>query len=113
MSFEELRAAARGWSSHNWSVQRPRTTIGNAGSPTDQSKLVGRSYGKAATVVSHLVDSQESVGSSPNVQLENTIALDLGHTTAFTMGKDSKSSRPKKMRMKEVKGETQTSKPLN
>ena len=50
---------------------------------------------------SQVISSQEEIQSSPSTQLETTIAVDIN--------KEGKVNRTKKRRLKEIKGETQTS----
>jgi len=101
MSFEELRAESRGWLDRDWAAQGPQRPPREALSVPDKTEepLIDFDEPPAAEGDAVLRDEAEA-RSSPEIQFDNTIAGDLS--------REGKISRPKKMRIKEVKGETQT-----
>jgi len=113
MSFEELRAKARGWSDRDWATEAKHSKNQEAGSDVGHGSesLVDNVAGSAEPLMVvedgfaranvDASQSQSDAQSSPSTQLDTTIAVNLNG--------DSKPERPKKMRIKEVKGETQTS----
>ena len=102
MSFEELRATARGWLNRDWAAESKQRS-----SSADQLTVAQRPDGLIALEQEYGINdtsempNQQDVYSSPSSQLETTIAVDIN--------KEGKVGRPKKMRIKEIKGETQTS----
>lgn len=102
MSFEELRARSRGWLNKDWGVQRRKARqIPSASAPTPQPVS-----SPASVNVDVAEDTQESL---PTLALtQNT---DNGSQPVIGKEK-AKPGRPKKMKVMEVKGETQTSKYL-
>jgi len=106
MSFEELRAQSRGWLNRDWGAER-------------------RAARQAASVLSSLPEPISSPASAIEDMGGNTqesqpaieAALRTDRRVEATSGKDTgregKPSRPKKMKVMEVKGETQTSRSLN
>ena len=102
MSFEELRAKSRGWLDKDWVVERSKEQATSA--PTlEQEHIVS-----PATVIDDVGgDTQESQPCSDVSQnTEGRIEL----KSSKDVDRESKSGRPKKMKVMEVKGETQTSK---
>jgi len=102
MSFEELRAKSRGWLSRDWaaeSKQRIAEESQTSTTPEPRSKAVG--------------EAEEDVGVRADTQglpeVHDSSSLPLDATIAVDIGRGSKAGRPKKMKIKEVKGETQTS----
>ncbi|KAL9630081.1 MAG: hypothetical protein Q9164_006595, partial [Protoblastenia rupestris] len=101
MSFEELRAKARGWLNRDWAAESKQRMAQEAqhNSAPDAEPLVAFEEENRCND-SQVISSQEEVQSSPSTQLETTIAVDIN--------KEGKVNRTKKRRIKEIKGETQT-----
>ena len=120
MSFDELRAKARGWFDRDWAAEtrHKKAEKGVARTRVEASTVVVRES-KPASDNSRLAESRSNNG-SPNSNLDSTrtldlghtIALDLGQTVAIDLGREGKADRPKKIKVKEVKGETQTSRSI-
>ena len=101
MSFEELRAKSRGWMNRDW-VLESRERIPELSRIRGAEDQVSTAASSKAAVVILQPDGPESdkkYGS--NSQLETTIAVDIGG--------EGRAGRPKKTKIREVKGETQTS----
>lgn len=100
MSFEELRARARGWLERDWApqVKSPATQRSRQDlSPQSSSLLVTKPLSPAGAVIA---ENSRDTSSEYQIPIETTIAVDLP--------REGKMTRPKKVKMKEVKGETQT-----
>ncbi|KAL6714595.1 protein kinase [Lecanora helva] len=101
MSFEELRAKSRGWLDRDWaskSRQKQRSPQ-NAQKepvvePTEVDPIPFESQSTQDT------QSGPDLHDSPNSTLENTISVDLT--------REGRSGKPKKTKIREVKGATQT-----
>lgn len=95
VSFEELRAMSRGWTSKNWRPQKQplKQISGNAEPPAE--RLVERAPGK------ELPD-----------QFNRKLALNDSHHSQPDQDENrgSKAGKARKSKLREVKGETQTSK---
>ncbi|KAL9125218.1 MAG: hypothetical protein Q9217_005536, partial [Psora testacea] len=101
ISFEELRAKARGWLARDWaaeSKQQLNRESQHTSAPKPEPLITLEEENVAKD--SQATESQQDFQSSPNTQLETTIAVDIN--------KEGKIGRPKKLRIKEIKGETQT-----
>ena len=105
MSFEELRAKSRGWLEKDWVVERSKEPASTA--PTLEQEHIA----SPTTVVDEAGgDTQESQPCSDASQnIDGRIEL----KSSKDVSRESKSGRPKKMKVMEVKGETQTSKFLD
>lgn len=102
MSFEELRAKSRGWLDRDWaaeSKQRMAEESQSRASSMPVMVIAAETQADAETVPD--VQSQPGTQDSTTTLLDNTIAVDIGRA--------SKGGRTKKMKIKEVRGETQTS----
>ena len=98
MSFEELRANSRGWLSRDWAAESKQRIAEQLSKRRVQSKPSEGLQEPQSTQNSQSgVDTRES----PSLNLDNTIALDLAQ--------EGKTGRPKKTKIREVKGATQTS----
>ena len=104
MSFEELRASARGWLNQDWRNQecQKRTIQDVQCEQTPTPALI--------PIQEALPQVQGSRDNSPGNHSENTTGLDLGQTVAFDFAHGNKNTKSTKTRIKEIKGETQTSK---
>ena len=102
LSFEELRASARGWLDRAWAAETKQSPLhSHAPSPERQYENLVASVNKVISQDAESTSSQQETHSSPSVQLETTIAIGIS--------KEGNVGRPKKMKIKEVKAETQTS----
>ena len=107
MSFEELRAQSRGWLTRDWTPQRNLTTASQV--EVAETHLVPKFELESQEDVQVSHESQSCEDSqpgpdthdSPDAVLENTIAIDIT--------REGKAGRPRKTKVREVKGETQTS----
>lgn len=110
MSFEELRAKSRGWFDRDWAAEnrlaRTRTREMNT---NERASLVELAKPENSLNGSHSLDTREDADSCAEAQIEDTTALDLGQTVAIDLGGVKKASKGRKMKVKEVRGETQTS----
>lgn len=108
MSFEELRAQSRGWLSRDWAAESKQRTIQK--SQTEEmrpkSSEVISQKGEAAQV---LQDSQSTQDTQPGTETDNSPSVTLDNTVAVDIDRESRNGRPKKTKVREVKGETQTS----
>lgn len=119
MSFDELRAKARGWLDQDWAAKARLQRAEEAASrATAEASMMAAEEPKLTSMAAPVIESQVS-NDSPGSILDSTRTLDLGHTTAIDLGQtiaidlglEGKAAKPKKMKIKEVKRETQTSKP--
>lgn len=94
MSFEELRAQARGWTSRNWATEETQADVEEPQSQAQHDKF--RSTPLVSYVLAHVEHSPGFHKSSK-----------LGMNSNFER---SKNERPKKTKIREVKAETQTGK---
>lgn len=101
MSFEELRAKSRGWLNRDWAAESKKRVaeVSQAREAEDQLSLAAST--EEAVEVLQPARPMPDTQSSSNTQLETTIAVDIG--------REGKAGRPKKTKVREVKGETQTS----
>ncbi len=98
MSFEELRAKSRGWLHRDWAAESRQRV---------EEKLQARevelqsSSAEEAVEILQPTRPKPVTQSSSNAQLETTIAVDIE--------REGRAGRSKKTKIREVKGETQTS----
>lgn len=102
MSFEELRAQARGWLNKDWASEQntpvqAQTTVQSASQPTFFSPAVD------------YVDSRNAPHVQPSPTATGKSERRSGSAGNKDVTGDGKTGRPKKMKIMEVKGETQTS----
>lgn len=102
LSFEELRAKSRGWLNRDWAAESKQriAEVIQARDAEDQCSTAA-SAAKEAVEVLQPARPKPDTQSRSNTQLETTIAVDIG--------REGKAGRPKKTKVREVKGETQTS----
>ena len=101
MSFEELRAKSRGWMNRDWAAES-KQRIAELSRAREAEDEVSRATSAEAAMVNLQPDQPKSdVQGSFNSQLETTIAVDIGG--------EGRAGRPRKTKIREVKGETQTS----
>ena len=120
MSFDELRAKARGWFDRDWAAEARHQKAEQAAAKaraeasvamTREPKVLADNS-RAADSRSNNESPSSNLDSTRTVDLGHTTALDLGQTVAIDLGREGKADRPKKMKIKEVKGETQTSRSI-
>ena len=95
MSFEELRAKARGWLERDWT---PVVTVSTKQEDQQQCPIDSRRSLESTNPKSH-AQAHSQIPVPEN--LETTLAVD--------MNDEFKNSRPKKIKLKEVKDQPQTS----
>ena len=93
LSFEELRAMSRGWMNRDWAAERKKRPA--------QDRLSTAASAEQATASLRCARSKPETQGDSNTQLETTIAVDIAG--------GGRTGRPKKTKIMEVKGETQTS----
>lgn len=112
MSFEELRAKSRGWLGRDWAaenrqeIDNGRQRLSTENHELHQNTSKGQSIERESESQSQQdgqtgTDRQESRGTG----LENTLNVESG--------REGRTGRPRKSKMREVKGETQTSRAPN
>ncbi|WEW58093.1 protein kinase [Emydomyces testavorans] len=100
MSLEELRASSRGWMDKDWSKQRKIALKEVSGNTCKQPAARG---GK-----------ESQVANSLSTQLQEKLVIDNGRlpvnedTEAAEESRDVKEGKQKKLKVREIKGETQT-----
>lgn len=112
MSFDELRAKARGWYDRDWTAEAKKQEMDDA----VRDENVDASLVAAAKPNLIRMDEESpnsNLDSNRTLDLGNTTTIDLGQTVAIDLGRNEKVAKPKKMKMKEVNMETQTSKSVN
>lgn len=102
MSFEELRAKSRGWSSRDWAAESKQRIVEES-----QVSTATESFSEGGETAGEDAGLMQGIQNQPDAHDNSTIPLDA--TIAVEIGRGTKAGRPKKMKIKEVKGETQTS----
>lgn len=110
MSFEELRASARGWLDRDWSDEARSDSGRSKPCRNDQPHEQIPAHPKPTSINSDVRINAVEV--SPSGGSESTRGLDLGQTVAFNLGQSSRDGRSRKKKTREVRGETQTSKQI-
>lgn len=108
VSFEELRAKSRGWLSRDWAAERrqkeaetlQRLELGNESSPAISN------IGQSVEVVEKSPSQQDH---QPGKDTQDSLGMTLENTISVDIGREGRSGRPRKTKLREVKGETQTS----
>lgn len=108
ISFEELRAKSRGWLSRDWAAEsrqrvveeRQLSAVEKEGSP---------SILKAGQSIEVVDDLQSQQDIEPRTDPQDSLGMALENTIAVEIGRDGRSGRSRKTKLREVKGETQTS----
>lgn len=101
MSFEELRAKSRGWLSHDWAAESKQRIAEVTQLREAEERLSAAASAKEMVTVLQPTRPKPELQSGSDMQLETTIAVDIGG--------EGRAGRPKKTKIREVKGETQTS----
>lgn len=102
MSFEELRAAHRGWLSRDWAAET-------------REMLLAQETVAYETVEDNFVEQQDLVEESLAIELEERLVVEEEYELQFEGriekegSTERRSGRPKKMKVMEVRGEPQTS----
>ena len=102
MGFEELRAKSRGWLHRDWAAESKQRDGGET-----QGKTIDTSILLAVTETQANVETVQDVQPQAGSQDSTTNMLDT--TIAVDIGRSGKGGRAKKMKIKEIKRETQTS----
>lgn len=101
LSFEELRARARGWMSRDWAAEsKQRIAEASRARETEDRISVAAAAEQAIPALQPARPKPATQGGS-NTQLETTIVVDIG--------REGRAGRPRKTKIRELKGETQTS----
>lgn len=101
MSFEELRAAHRGWLHKDWAREKPERVFTKSDTPED-STLMDEDE-PPNTVDAVLADEV-----AERLLLEEEHESQIEDSFAREGSREQRSTRPKKMKIMEVKGEPQT-----
>ena len=101
MSFEELRAKSRGWISRDWAAESKQRIAEATQIREAEERLSTVASTKETVTVLQRARPKPELQSGSDMQLETTIAVDIGG--------EGRAGRPKKTKIREVKGETQTS----
>ena len=108
MSFEELRAQSRGWLGRDWafeSKQKISQQYQTDQGPQETPSVVRNSVESSQT----LQDSQSTQATQPAPEIQSSPSVALDNTISVDINREGRNGKPRKTRMKEVKGETQTS----
>lgn len=103
MSLEELRAKARGWLDYGWAAESRKRRSECAHVTSSPALDVARTCNHEQKLEDKAISqNQQKSQGSPKARMESIMAIEFN--------KEDKVARPKKMKIKEVKGATQTSK---
>ena len=102
MSFEELRAKSRGWLARDWAAESKQ----GIGKQLRTEAIQNQDTDEA---VQPPEDSQSTQDSHSGPDLRNSPNTTLDYTNTIDLPREGKSGRARKTRIREVKGETQTS----
>ena len=102
ISIEELRAKSRGWLNRDWAAESKQRIVENP-----LKTIVHEPDSALLTETRVNPELVQDVHSQPGTQDSTTTLLDT--TIAVDIGRGGKGPRPKKMKVKEVRSETQTS----
>lgn len=108
MSFEELRAKSRGWLNRDWAAENSkRTDEGRQRSSTENHRLhETMSKGQSIDAESELHSQQDS---QTGTDTQDSLGTRLENTLNVETSREGRTGRPRKTKLREVKGETQTS----
>ena len=101
MSFEELRAMSRGWMNRDWAAERKKRPAQASQAREAEDRFSIAASVEEATVSLPCARPKSETQGDSNTQVETTIAVDIAG--------GGRTGRPKKTKIMEVKGETQTS----
>ena len=102
ISIEELRAKSRGWLNRDWAAESKQRIVEKS-----LKTIVHEPDSALLTETRVNPELVQEVHSQPGTQDNTTTLLDT--TIAVDIGRGGKGARPKKMKIKEVRSETQTS----
>lgn len=102
MSFEELRAQSRGWLEKDWAAERRNEKQASSISSTIPAAI------SSPALNAEIVGGDTPDGQQLSDMVENTESR-VDVASSKENARESKPGRPKKMKVMEVKGETQTS----
>ena len=102
MSFEELRAKSRGWLNRDWAVESKQRIV-----EEPQTHKVDEPAITAVAETSEAVEIMQD--SQPKSDTQDSLSTQLETTVSVDIGREGKNGRTKKLKIREVKGETQTS----
>lgn len=105
ISFEELRALSRGWLSRDWAAEREQRSL-------KKSKLDTREESSPSANIEEPTNTLLGDESEQNLDLQNNNEEAGGILAVEDGNRGGRGGRPRKTKMMEVKGETQTSKNL-
>jgi checkpoint serine/threonine-protein kinase len=100
MSFEELRAQSRGWTSRNWAAEKLHKQVEDVGSKVSGGDLDGQ----AADLLLDLMHVQDGEHDSSVTETAVVRVDEMPEGSSRV----SRTGRTKKMKIMEVKAETQT-----
>ena len=100
MSFEELRAKARGWADKSWAIEKDHDDFEDPQLQKQDQNVVSIASSKSAEYV--LVPGGEQ---SPDLNKVSGVHIEVVDEES----RSQKNERPKKMKIREVKAEAQTS----
>ncbi len=101
MSFEELRAKARGWADRVWVAETKQGVLEDSASQRENRGVSSMASGKSTECpVIDIEPCSSDPFEGPDERLNNIIDEEA---------RSQKNGRPKKMKIREVKAETQTS----
>lgn len=108
MSFEELRANSRGWLSKDWATEH-KPNIADQQLPLESERQSPIAVPLTAKLVEVQNHSQSQQDSQPETHAPDSLGTTIESTMTVDFGREGRSGRPRKTKLKEVKGETQTS----
>lgn len=100
MSIEELRASARGWADKIWVAESIEKAVEDSASQENDEGLCPAVIGKPPEQPLIDIEPSSDILKVSEAKVENTIDDDI---------RSQKNGRTKKMKIREVKAETQTS----
>lgn len=104
MSFEELRAAFRGWMGKDWAAEREqRRVMESQAQAQAQEKTLEDAEVEYALDTAIAEQLQHDLVINSNEEIRSEAVITKG------CSREGRTGRPRKMRTMEVKGETQTS----
>ena len=101
MSFEELRALSRGWMNRDWAAERKQRPAQASQACEAEDQFSTPASAEEATASLQCARPKSETQGDAKTHLETTIAVDIAG--------GGRTGRPKKTKIMEVKGETQTS----
>ena len=101
MSFEELRAMSRGWMNRDWAAERKQRPAQVSQAREAEDRFSAAASAEEGTANLQCARPKPETQGDSKTQLETTIAVDIAG--------GARTGRPKKTKIMEVKGETQTS----